>query len=103
MAVVNEYERRTRDCGDLPHCGAVRVRAAQRVAGGAADRRMLPLVSFVVQNLERSDRWRQRLYVATGESDGLADGCARRNLHAMATRWPAAPSPRGELRDGQSC
>ena len=91
LAVARNVGRRARYCGNLHDRRAVRIRAARSVDVGAAHRRMLPLVPIVVQDLERSDRRRQHLYVAAGWPDDLADRRARRRTYKL---WPRDGEPR---------
>ena len=68
-----------------------RVRGAAGVdAPSPLFRPVLQCVPGVVQDLERGDRRRQRLHVAAGRADDLADRGARRRLHAVAARRRAA-------------
>ena len=77
--------RRPGDRRDVQGRGARRTsNGAARLDGGAAVRRVLPVVSFLVQDLERGDGRRKHLHVAAGGPDDLADGCARGRCHALA-------------------
>ena len=74
----------------------------RRVDGSLADPRVLPFVSLVVQDLERSDGRRQHRDVAAGRPDDLADGRARRRLRALAARRrPRARVPAIDFVTGQ--
>ena len=69
----------------------LRLPRAPGLAGVACDRRVLPLLPRVVQDLEHGHRRRQHLHVAAGRSDDLADGVAGRGLHAAIARRQRAP------------
>ena len=83
---------------DVPHCGAVPVRRASRMARDAAAARVLQRAAGLVQDLERRHRRRKHLHVVAGRSDDLADGRARGDLHVVATRRGAARSAGARLR-----
>ena len=65
----------------------------------AAGQSMLPLVSCLVQDLERGDGRRQSLHGAAGRTDDLADLRARRRVHDLDARRAAS----GALRSWTSC
>ena len=56
------------------------------LAGGVRDRRVLPRLPLVVQDLEHGHRRRQHLHVPAGRSDDLADDIPGRGLHPAVAR-----------------
>ena len=92
--------------GDRLHvqgCGArsVRRQGAARLDGGPAVPPVLPVVSCLVQDLERGDGGRKHLHVAAGGPDDFAHGCARGRCHALAEERRTAAGVRCRFRDGQ--
>ena len=92
--------------GDRLHvqgCGARSVRrpSAARLDGGAAVPPVLPVVSRLVQDLERGDGGRKHLHVAAGGPDDFAHRRARGRRHALAEERRAAAGARRRFRDGQ--
>ena len=78
------------------------LRRTGRMDRRAIDRRVLPLVSVIIQDLEHRHRRRQRLHVAAGWSDDFVDRRARRRLHDSESRWRRAARAGRGFRHRQS-
>ena len=70
----------------LPDIRTRAFRCADRMESRSLVQRMLPLISFLIQNLERGYRRRKYRHVASGRPDDFSDCRAGGNLHALASR-----------------
>src|SRR6476646_3367914 len=86
MALAGRLAGGFGDCCDLQGGGARSFPGAAEMESSTAFPGMLPSVSCLIQNLERSDRGRQRCHVTAGRPDDLTYGGPGRRLHALAAQ-----------------